>query len=136
MARTFTLALSQFAARAGDRADQVVRQVVLEVASRVIIRSAVDTGRLRANWRLGVGGPVTGTTDATDKTGIPTNAAIDAALPANAAGTTLYITNNLPYAWRLENGWSKKEPLGMVGITVVEFAAIVDSAAATVRGSS
>jgi hypothetical protein len=130
VAGQFELALSQFAAKAGDRADQVVRQVTLEVASRIIVRSPVDTGRFRGNWRLGVGGPVSGTTELTDRDGGATNGAIAAALPAKAAGTVLYLTNNLPYAWALEHGHSKLQaPNGMVALTVLEFAAIVDKAA-------
>jgi len=129
MSGDFTLALSQFAEKAKDRADQVVRQVTLEVSSRIIVRSPVDTGRFRANWRLGVGGPVTGTVEATDKAGDQTTGAIGAALPAKAAGTVLYLTNNLPYAWRLETGHSKQAPSGMVGLTVQEFLGIVDKVA-------
>lgn len=129
MAGPFELALSQFAAAAGENADKVVRQVTLEVASRVIVRSPVDTGRFRGNWRLGVGGPATGTTEVTDKDGGATNGAIAAALPAKAAGTVLYLQNNLPYAWALEHGHSKQAPSGMVGLTVLEFSAIVDKAA-------
>lgn len=129
MSGPFSLALSQFAEKAKDDADRRVREVTLEVASRIIVRSPVDTGRFRANWRLGVGGPVTGTVEATDKTGDQTTGAIAAALPAKAAGTVLYLSNNLPYAWRLETGYSKKAPGGMVGLTVEEFSGIVDKAA-------
>jgi hypothetical protein len=130
VADQFALALSQFAAKAGDRADQVVRQVTLEVASRIIVRSPVDTGRFRGNWRLGVGGPVSGTTSLTDKDGSTATANVAGMLPKKAAGTVLYLTNNLPYAWALEHGHSKVHaPNGMVGLTVLEFAAIVDQAA-------
>lgn len=128
MAGPFELALSQFAAKAGDKADQAVRQVVLELASRIIVRSPVDTGRFRANWRLGVGASPSGTTEATDKTGDGANAAIAAALPANATAQILFLSNNLAYSWALEMGHSKQAPAGMVGLTVLEFAPIVDEA--------
>jgi hypothetical protein len=39
------------------------------------------------------------------------------------------LSNNLPYAWALEHGHSKQRPNGFVGLTVLEFAAIVDKAA-------
>ncbi len=128
MAGPFELALSEFAAKAGDKADQAVRQVVLELASRIIVRSPVDTGRFRANWRLGVGAAKGGTTEATDKTGEGANAAIAAALPANATAQVLVLSNNLPYAWALETGHSNQAPAGMVGLTALEFAPIVDEA--------
>ena len=134
MAGAFKLALSEFAAKAGERADQVVRQVVLEMAARIIVRSPVDTGRFRANWRLGVDAPITGTTEATDKTGDQAQGQIAAALPERAAGRVLYLTNNLPYAWRLETGWSKQAPLGMVSLTALEFNGIVDGVAGGLAG--
>jgi hypothetical protein len=45
-----------------------------------------------------------------------------------AAGKVHFLTNNLPYALRLEYGWSKQAPHGMVGVTVKEYQQIVDKA--------
>ena len=50
-------------------------------------------------------------------------------IPAKAAGTVHVWINNLPYAQRLEDGWSKQAPSGMVGLAVREFRSIVESAA-------
>lgn len=127
----FTLAIEQFAAKAKERADQVVRQVSLEVATRVIARSPVDTGRFRANWRIAVGGPATGQLEAFDKSdeGQDTANRLAGELPRGVAGQRVYLTNNLPYAWALETGHSKQAPIGMVAITVLEFNAIVDNVA-------
>jgi hypothetical protein len=36
-------------------------------------------------------------------------------------GEIIYLTNSLPYARRLEYGWSKQAPAGMVRITVANF---------------
>lgn len=36
--------------------------------------------------------------------------------------TTVYIHNSLPYALRLENGWSTQAPTGMVAVTVNSLA--------------
>jgi hypothetical protein len=45
-----------------------------------------------------------------------------------------FLTNNLPYALRLEYGWSKNQaPAGMVGLAVAEFQSIVRDAAAEVN---
>lgn len=30
----------------------------------------------------------------------------------------IYIHNSLPYAWRLEHGWSTQAPVGMVSVTL------------------
>lgn len=121
---SFALQLAAFAAKAGDRAEQVVADVVLEIGSRLVLRSPVDTGRFRSNWFVSRGGPMAGVTD---KLGGGLNG-IDQ-LAGKSVGTVFYIQNNLPYAWRLEMGHSNQAPLGMVGITLAEFDAIVDGAA-------
>lgn len=126
MAGPFELSLRQFAQEAGENADAVVRNVVLEIGARLVIRSPVDTGRFRSNWRYSLNVQVVGVT--TEATKVSTVNGLDA-LPAHAGGQVHYLQNNLPYAQRLEHGWSKQAPIGMVGLTVLEFASIVDGAA-------
>ncbi len=143
MAGPFELALSDFAKKAGDQSDRVVRQVVLEVGSRVVARSPVDKGRFHANWFYGEGAPPVQTTDAgtPELHGAPT--------PEGAAETVHYIANNLPYGPTIEyglypnppkggkgrtiGGFSTQAPQGVVGLTVLEFSGIVDGAAAQSR---
>jgi len=38
----------------------------------------------------------------------------------------IYLTNNLPYAQRLEEGYSQQAPAGMVALTIQEFQAIAN----------
>jgi hypothetical protein len=51
-------------------------------------------------------------------------------------GQTIYITNSLPYAYRLEyEGWSKvKTPAGMVRVTLAELNSITNKVAFEVKG--
>jgi hypothetical protein len=129
----FELQLRQFAEKTGDKADAAVRTVVLEVWRRLTIRSPVDTGRFRANWSYGYGSAPTG---AAKPGGTSRSPAPAAPLPKIAQGIGVhYLVNNLPYAQRLEYGWSKKAPAGMVRITAVEFVGIVDDAAALVNAT-
>jgi hypothetical protein len=121
----FELQLRRFAEKAGARADAAVRGVVLEFGARLIARSPVDTGRFRSNWFYGLN---EADRTATQDTGQKAVQGL-ARMPVQAGGQVHYLTNNLPYAWKLETGWSKQAPLGMVGITVVEFQGIVDDAA-------
>ena len=42
------------------------------------------------------------------------------------AGNVVYLTNNLPYAQRLEyEGWSKQAPAGMVRVNMARIADIM-----------
>ena len=129
MAGPFEMALRQFAARAGENADVAVRRVVLEIGSRLIYRSPVDTGRFRANWFYSFNALNHASTEATGATAVND---IDQ-VPGRAAMGVHYIQNNLPYAMALERGHSPQAPGGLVGITVAEFDGIVDRAAAEVR---
>jgi len=72
-------------------------------------------GRFRANWQITVGTPATGEVSGV---AIP-NATLGAVPPF----TTIWITNNVPYADRLENGWSGQAPLGIVSVSIAEILA-------------
>lgn len=108
---------------AAEKLDAVARAAAEEVARRVVLKSPVDTGRFRANWNLSFQAPDTSTRDSSANDA-PARAA--AKLTQYRTGQTIYITNGLPYAGRLEfDGWSKQAPAGMVRITAAEFPAIV-----------
>jgi hypothetical protein len=49
------------------------------------------------------------------------------------AGKIIFLTNTLPYILRLEEGYSKQAPIGMVYTTLREFPQVVESAAGSVR---
>lgn len=122
---SFTADISKFVAKANGNVDQVVRKVTLDLARSVVLKSPVDTGRFRANWVFGVGAINTQTTDAVDKGGQGTLSQLAASIGASKAGGQTYISNSLPYAERLEYGWSQQAASGMVRVTLAEFDAYV-----------
>lgn len=128
---TFGLDIARFVEKAKAAPEQVVRKVGLDLASRVVLRSPVDTGRFRANWNVAFGRVDTLTTTGTDKTGGKTLERVRVQLNGWTPGQDIYLTNSLPYAIPLEYGWSKKQaPQGMVRITVTEFQTFVNAAVA------
>ena len=141
---TFSLDLQKFAAKAGKRADDAVGNIVVRIAAELDRRSPVGDatywknkppkgyvgGRFRGNWQLGVGTLPAGETGRIDKTGEATLGAIVARIPEDAAGKIYWIANNVPYAQRIEHGWSRQAPEGLVGLTVVGFQTIVREAVA------
>lgn len=106
--------------KAKNKNDQLVSKLCLDMYSRLVFKSPVDTGRFRANWQVGYGAPDTTITLATDLTGNAAVAKAEVEL-RGAGGNVVYLTNALPYAKRLEDGWSKQSPFGMVKLTVVEL---------------
>lgn len=88
-------------------------------------------GRFRGNWMLSVSFPSKATTEAIRGVSETIDAG-SAALDGFESGPSIFIMNNLPYALRLENGWSSQAPLGMVAVTVVEFEKLAQQAIANV----
>lgn len=126
--KSFGLDLDRFAKKAGANADQVIRKVAIDMTSRIVLRTPVDTGRARANWTVSLGSPVYASGVQVDKTGAATISRGTAALGAFKAGPSIWIANGLPYIERLEDGYSGQAPGGMVGLTVTEFQGLVSRA--------
>lgn len=130
----FSAHVSELVAKAKGKVDLVYRKIALDVFSRVIAKSPVDTGRFKGNWQVAIGSIPSGTLELNDKDGTATISKVQAAALNLKAGQTVYLINNLSYANRLEYGWSKQAPNGMVRLTIVEFHGIVDEAATTYAG--
>lgn len=87
-------------------------------------------GRFRANWDYGIGSIPQGQYDTVDKTGAASRDRIAVGISGvKMVGSKHFIVNNLPYAQRLEDGWSRQAPHGMVGLTVLKFETILNRAA-------
>lgn len=125
----FATQIRNFANRTVEKNDQVVRKVALDLFSRIVLRSPVDTGRFRGNWQITLGAPAEGVLAQEDKSGGTVLGRVRAALGSPVGATVIYLTNNLPYARRLEYGWSQQAPNGMVRITLQEFAQVLGAAA-------
>jgi len=124
----FELQLRAFAEKAGDNADLVTRKVIVDVYAELIQRSPVLTGRFRANWIYSVNAKASGTIPTAGTSLSPTPAPDAPEVAAEAFGKVHWLTNNLPYAQRLEDGHSKQAPTGLVGLTVIRWSEIVTKA--------
>ena len=117
----FAQDIQNFANKTEHKLDLLIRKIALEMFSRIVLRSPVDEGRFRGNWQVAIGSIPQGTLELNDLTGIATINKIEATTLQVEAGDVIVLVNNLPYGPRLENGYSKKAPAGMVGVTVQEF---------------
>lgn len=129
----FTLDIQAFVSKAKKNPETVMRSVSLKLFSAIIKASPVDTGRFRGNWQTTGVTPATGLIAGVDPTG---NKAVNSAATfiTNAPGwDTFTLTNNLPYAERLEYGWSKQAPVGMVRVNIARFQQLINEEAAKVR---
>jgi hypothetical protein len=149
MAGSFTLDLTRFVNHAQSNIDQLVRKTVLDIGVKLVLRSPVGDpdywswpappgyvgGRFRANWQHGIGSMPTGTINEIDASGQSSISRIRSGTPVGSGmGKVHYIVNNLPYAKRLEQGWSwHQAPAGIVEPTLVEFPGIVRNNAADIN---
>lgn len=130
---SFALDVSKFVEKAKKNPEKVMRQVSIKLFSAIIKASPVDTGRFRMNWMASGGTPATGTTAATDKSGnIATGNATSFVLKATD-WREFTLTNNLPYAQRLEYGWSQQAPQGFVRVNISRFQQLINEEANKVK---
>lgn len=126
--------LRRIADKTGQRLDQVVRQAGVLAAQGVVLKSPVGNaelwkqprkgyvgGRFRANWNVRINAPDTTTTTNKDRTGSSTTQRLVAGAMQANLGDVIWITNGLPYARRLEYGWSTQAPHGFVRITLTDL---------------
>lgn len=145
MARTtmrgFKKRINDIAVGVEKNSNAMVSKTVITVASAVALRTPVDTGRARANWRTNIGGPLVAPVSSfpSGKKG-STGAAAAGQVISDATskmegykqgGVPVYISNNLPYIDRLNKGHSKQAPAGfiesaiMAGLNAIRKARLV-----------
>lgn len=125
---SFAKDLAMLCQRAGERAEIVARKVALDLHGQMIERTPVDTGRAKGAWQVGVGA-IDKSEGAPDVSGTTALVRGAAKMEQWKPGQTIWITNHLPYAYRLEHGWSKQAPGGMVRLAVQNYAQAVAKAA-------
>lgn len=121
---SFAQDISRFIDKTDAKMDTAVRKVSLELFSRVILKSPVDTGRFRGNWQVAIGAAPSGTLSLDDASGTATISKAAGQTAGVKAGDVIYLANNLPYAKSLEDGSSGQAPAGMVALTVQQFQSI------------
>jgi len=78
-------------------------------------------GSLRGNWNASIRTPDRSRDSQPDKSGNETIARMGAAVASYQSGQTLYLTNTLPYADKVEFGHSTQAPHGMVRKNIRNF---------------
>lgn len=121
----WSIPLDKLAEKVKQDLQTVARKATLEVFRAVVLRSPVASGRFRANWNVNYGAPLYAVTDSTDRTRGVAEANRSLTLPV---GGVVFLSNGLPYAKRLEYGYSKQAPNGMVRTAAIEFDSYVREA--------
>lgn len=125
---SFASDVEAYAKKAGASLDETSRAIVLELFGSVIKDTPVDTGRAKGNWQTTIGAPASGMVDRLGES--EALADVSQQTASFGAGKVIYLSNNLPYIYRLEyDGWSKQAPGGMLRKNVARIQSIVAKAA-------
>lgn len=126
---TFAADITKFVEKTKIKGATVLRKVALDGLTGVILRSPVDTGRFRGSWRVGINAVDPSTLPPLPKgtkgvLGIPSTSELGTKTKKISEakwGDTIFISNNVEYAKRLEDGSSSQAPQGVLGLTVAEL---------------
>jgi len=115
---SFSVNVAKWAKKAAVSIEEMNKAIILELFTSVILDTPVMEGRLRGNWLITSNDPASGTVDIEDPGGEKTTRNVEDFVRKLHGNTdfSVYLTNNLPYAYRVEyDGWSHtKAPEGMV----------------------
>ena len=95
---------------------QARRTIILDVATAVIDGTPVKTGALRGSWQGSIEAPILDSIPRLDPSGELPKAQV-ASLPVSLSND-IYLANSLPYAERIEYGYSQQAPAGMVRVNI------------------
>jgi hypothetical protein len=113
-----------------------VKKLIVDIDKAFVQASPVDLGTFKRNWMIGNGVINTTTVEAVSGASKGQyeayNLAVITSLKVN--GQVIYITNSLPYAKRLEDGYSRTQaPLGIVKVRIAELNTMANKIAAELR---
>lgn len=115
---SFSGDITKFKKKAEKVAVNVFSGTALSLMNKIVLRTPVDTGRLRGNWFSSIN-------RASNQ--IDGNGERYASTTGKAKlGDSIFFVNNLPYAGVIENGSSSQSPQGMIKVTVAEFHQVVN----------
>ena len=102
--------------------NQGIRATLFEVSTAIIKDTPADTGRARGNWQASISRGATKEIAVNNQRSGEAKAIAEVDQTVSVAvGDLYYLTNNVPYIERLEFGWSKQAPSGMVRKNLQNF---------------
>lgn len=91
-------------------------------------------GRFRGNWQVSFDAPAPTALDLIDPQGASTiRRGLDVIVGFDANVSSVWLTNNVRYASRLEYGWSKQAPSGVVRVSLAGIQSYINQIVREVR---
>lgn len=107
--------------------NEIKKQAVQEIVLQVVPDTPVLTGQARSNYFTTNGSPDTGSTayGPFTQNGYQSLNRMRVALQGARPGVPMYITNNLPYIGRLNDGYSTQAPANFIQIAIARAQGII-----------
>jgi len=96
-------------------------KIALDIDQRLVLKTPVDEGTARANWIASLGAAIFTPIESSDKGGGTTIAKAASVFGAAPNYPVLYITNNMPYIRKLNDGSSIQAPKNFFEQSVAEI---------------
>lgn len=123
---TFTADLRRFHINTMEKYRKVLRTSAFDLFSAIVLATPVDKGVLRNNWYAEIGRGSTESTNEGEPSGQSAISRIQNRIESADELSTVFLTNNLPYASRIEfDGHSAQAPTGMVRVNLLNWNTIV-----------
>ena len=106
--------MNQISQNVTSGADKLVKETAAVIDQTVVLSTPVDTGRARANWRVGLNRAVETATENTDRSGSATISENEAQIQRRSLDEDIYISNNVDYIGELNMGSSAQAPEGFI----------------------
>lgn len=123
------------AANPGKRRKGTSRQVVNKKFP-LAVGKGYKGGRFKNNWQVGIGFINSAVEETPDASGSGSLKRAATVFDGLKLGMVIYVSNNLSYAKRLEYGWSKQAPNGMVRLSLQNTGQALKKTADAVRGEA
>ena len=126
----FSQRIKEIAISVGKNVNKTVHQVALLAVREVVLGTPVDTGKARSNWLVKLGSPDRRVIEPLAPGAASSQSALDHAQSVIAVriNEDIYISNNVDYIGKLNDGTSAQAPPGYVQSAVLRAARIVERA--------
>lgn len=108
--------------------DEILRDATTRVSNSLVRLSPVDEGEYVADWDVKIGGWPADSEQAPDPKKRTTRARLADIIKSVKYGVAVFFENDDPVASRLEYGYSKQAPQGVVRLTVRRWRGFVRGA--------
>ncbi len=127
--------LATLVTKYSDDLESMMRLSCSVITAKVLTRTPILSGSLRASWTPNKGKPIANNVTINEGDPIPARNKAAPVINSLRAGDTYSLANGKPYVRRIEyEGWSKyKEPAGMLRVSVAEWDGIVAASVARYR---